>query len=143
MSERKKVVLAYSGGLDTSVMLHWLKYDQGYDVVCMTADVGQGEELSGLHEKAMKSGAVGLHVLDLRETFVRDYVFPSLMANAVYEGYYLLGTALARPPALSTAEHWAAAADLRYAADSHGEAAHTRKQFCSTRQIRYPLPPFG
>ena len=98
MTERKKVVLAYSGGLDTSVMLHWLKYDQGYDVVCMTADVGQGEELDGLREKAMKSGAVGLHVLDLRETFVRDYVFPSLQANAVYEGYYLLGTSLARPP---------------------------------------------
>ena len=98
MSERKKVVLAYSGGLDTSVMLHWLKYDQGYDVVCMTADVGQGEELDGLREKAMKSGAIGLHVLDLRETFVRDYVFPALQANAVYEGYYLLGTSLARPP---------------------------------------------
>jgi len=98
MSTRKKVVLAYSGGLDTSVMLHWLKYEQGYDVVCMTADVGQGEELSGLHEKAMKSGAVGIHILDLRETFVRDYVFPALMANAVYEGYYLLGTSLARPP---------------------------------------------
>ncbi len=98
MSERKKVVLAYSGGLDTSVMLHWLKYDQGYDVVCMTADVGQGEELDGLRDKAMKSGAIGLHVLDLRETFVRDYVFPALQANAVYEGYYLLGTSLARPP---------------------------------------------
>ena len=98
MSERKKVVLAYSGGLDTSVMLHWLKYDQGYDVVCMTADVGQGEELDGLCEKAVKSGAIGLHVLDLRETFVRDYVFPAIQANAVYEGYYLLGTSLARPP---------------------------------------------
>ncbi len=98
MSERKKVVLAYSGGLDTSVMLHWLKYDQGYDVVCMTADVGQGEELDGLREKAVKSGAIGLHVLDLRETFVRDYVFPAIQANAVYEGYYLLGTSLARPP---------------------------------------------
>jgi len=98
MSTRKKVVLAYSGGLDTSVMLHWLKYDQGFDVVCMTADVGQGEELSGLHEKAIKSGALGIHILDLRETFVRDYVFPAVMANAVYEGYYLLGTSLARPP---------------------------------------------
>jgi len=97
MSERKKVVLAYSGGLDTSVMLHWLKYDQGHDVVCMTADVGQGEELDGLREKAIQSGAVGIHILDLRETFVRDYVFPSLQANAVYEGYYLLGTSLARP----------------------------------------------
>lgn len=95
---RKKVVLAYSGGLDTSVMLHWLKYDQGYDVVCMTADVGQGEELDGLRDKAIKSGAVAIHIVDLRETFVRDYVFPALQANAVYEGYYLLGTSLARPP---------------------------------------------
>ncbi len=98
MSERKKVVLAYSGGLDTSVMLHWLKFNQGYDVYCMTADVGQGEELDGLHDKAIKSGAIGLSVVDLRETFVRDYVFPAIQANAVYEGYYLLGTSLARPP---------------------------------------------
>jgi len=95
---RKKVVLAYSGGLDTSVMLHWLKHDQGYDVVCMTADVGQGEELDGLRDKALKSGAVAIHIVDLRDTFVRDYVFPALQANAVYEGYYLLGTSLARPP---------------------------------------------
>jgi len=98
MTERKKVVLAYSGGLDTSVMLHWLRYEQGFDVVCLTADVGQGEELSGLREKAMSSGACGIHIVDLRETFVRDYVFPAVMANAVYEGYYLLGTSLARPP---------------------------------------------
>ncbi|MSQ82052.1 MAG: argininosuccinate synthase [Myxococcales bacterium] len=95
---RRKVVLAYSGGLDTSVMLHWLKYTQGCDVVCMTADVGQGEELDGLRDKAIRSGAEAIHIVDLRETFVRDYVFPSLMANAVYEGYYLLGTSLARPP---------------------------------------------
>ncbi len=97
MSDRKKVILAYSGGLDTSAMLHWLRYDQGYDVICMTADVGQGEELSGLREKAMSSGASDIHIIDVREEFVRDYVFPAIQANAVYEGYYLLGTALARP----------------------------------------------
>jgi argininosuccinate synthase len=95
---RNKVVLAYSGGLDTSVMLHWLRHTQNQDVVCMCADLGQGEELDGLREKALGSGAVAIHILDLRETFVRDYVFPALQANAVYEGYYLLGTSLARPP---------------------------------------------
>ncbi len=97
MSDRKKLVLAYSGGLDTSAMLHWLKVEKGYDIVCMTADIGQGEELSGLHEKALSSGASDIHIVDLREEFVRDYVFPAIQANAVYEGYYLLGTALARP----------------------------------------------
>ena len=97
MSGRKKLVLAYSGGLDTSAMLHWLQAEKGYDIVCMTADIGQGEELSGLREKALGSGASDIHILDLREEFVRDYVFPAIQANAVYEGYYLLGTALARP----------------------------------------------
>ncbi len=97
MGETRKVVLAYSGGLDTSAMLHWLRYKKGYEVVCMTADVGQGEELDGLEEKAISSGASKLYVVDLREEFVRDYVFPAIQANAVYEGYYLLGTALARP----------------------------------------------
>ncbi|MCO4760531.1 MAG: argininosuccinate synthase [Myxococcales bacterium] len=98
MTERKKIVLAYSGGLDTSAMLHWLKEVKGYDVVCMTADVGQGgEELTGLREKALSSGASDIFIVDLREEFVRDYVFPAIQANAVYEGYYLLGTALARP----------------------------------------------
>jgi argininosuccinate synthase len=97
MSNGKKVVLAYSGGLDTSVMAHWLRHEQGYDVHCMTADVGQGEELTGLREKALASGASDLDVVDLRDRFVRDYVFPAIQANAVYEGYYLLGTALARP----------------------------------------------
>lgn len=97
MGEVKKVVLAYSGGLDTSAMLHWLRYKKGYEVICMTADVGQGEELDGLEEKAIASGASKLFVVDLREEFVRDYVYPAIQANAVYEGYYLLGTALARP----------------------------------------------
>lgn len=97
MTDRKKIVLAYSGGLDTSAMLHWLKETKGYDVICMTADVGQGEELSGLREKALSSGASDIFIVDLREEFVRDYVFPAIQANAVYEGYYLLGTSLARP----------------------------------------------
>jgi argininosuccinate synthase len=93
----KKVVLAYSGGLDTSVMLHWLKERYGCEVVCYCADVGQGEELEGLEEKAHATGASKLYVEDLREEFVRDYVWPAVKANAVYEGVYLLGTSLARP----------------------------------------------
>ena len=93
----KKVVLAYSGGLDTSVMLHWLKANYGCEVVCYCADVGQGEELDGLAEKARATGASKLYVEDLRQEFVSDYVWPAVKANAVYEGMYLLGTSLARP----------------------------------------------
>src|SRR5512146_1103331 len=93
----KKVVLAYSGGLDTSVILHWLKAKYGCEVVAFCADVGQGEELAPLEQKAMKSGASAYVCSDLREEFVRDYVFAALRANAVYEGEYLLGTSLARP----------------------------------------------
>jgi argininosuccinate synthase len=99
VTERKirKVVLAYSGGLDTSVMLHWLREQYGCEVVCYCADVGQGEELAGLEEKALRSGASKLYVEDLRREFVEDYVWPAVKANAVYEGVYLLGTSLARP----------------------------------------------
>lgn len=93
----KKVVLAYSGGLDTSAMLLWLKETYGCEVVCYCADVGQGEELSGLEEKAVATGAAKLYVEDLREEFVRDFVWTAVKANAVYEGVYLLGTSLARP----------------------------------------------
>jgi len=93
----KKIVLAYSGGLDTSVMLHWLKERYGCEVVCYCADVGQGEELEGLEEKARATGASKLYVEDLRQEFVSDYVWPAVQANAVYEGVYLLGTSLARP----------------------------------------------
>ena len=95
--ESKKVVLAYSGGLDTSVIVRWLieKYD--LSVICFAADLGQGEELSGLDKKARETGAKKCVILDLRETFVKDYVFPMLRANAVYEGTYLLGTSIARP----------------------------------------------
>ena len=93
----KKIVLAYSGGLDTSVMLHWIKERYGCEVVCYCADVGQGEELNGLQAKARETGAAKLYVEDLRAEFVRDYVWMAVKANAVYEGVYLLGTSLARP----------------------------------------------
>ena len=93
----KKIVLAYSGGLDTSVMLHWLKERYGCEVVCYCANVGQGEELAGLDVKARETGASKLYVEDLRQEFVTDYVWTAVKANAVYEGVYLLGTSLARP----------------------------------------------
>jgi argininosuccinate synthase len=93
----KKIVLAYSGGLDTSVMLRWIKERYGCEVVCYCADVGQGQELEGLEAKAMETGASKLYVEDLREEFVREYVWTAVKANAVYEGVYLLGTSLARP----------------------------------------------
>ena len=93
----KKVVLAYSGGLDTSVILRWLKETYRCEVVAWCADLGQGEELAPLREKALATGAVDYVQDDLREAFVRDFVFPALRANALYEGEYLLGTSLARP----------------------------------------------
>ncbi len=92
-----KVVLAYSGGLDTSVMLHWLKAQFDCEVVCYCADVGQGEELAGLEEKALSSGAHRVYIDDLQREFVSDFVMTAIKANAVYEGVYLMGTALARP----------------------------------------------
>ncbi len=97
MMSREKVVLAYSGGLDTSVILKWLQDEMGYDVICFVADVGQGEELVGLEEKAKATGASKVYIEDLKEEFVRDYVFPAFRADVAYEGLYLLGTALARP----------------------------------------------
>jgi argininosuccinate synthase len=96
-NEVKKVVLAYSGGLDTSVIVTWLIETYGCEVVCFAADVGQKEELSGLKEKAIKTGASKIYIDDLCEEFARDFVFPALRANAIYEGTYLLGTSLARP----------------------------------------------
>ncbi len=93
----KKVILAYSGGLDTSVILQWIKDEYGAEVVAYTADVGQGEEVAEAEEKAMATGASEAIVDDLREEFVAEYVFPAIRANAIYEGYYLLGTSLARP----------------------------------------------
>src|SRR5437764_1571249 len=97
MPDVKRVVLAYSGGLDTSVILRWLIETYRCDVVAFCADLGQGEELIPIRDKARKTGAVAVHVVDLRETFVRDFIFPMLRANAVYEGAYLLGTSIARP----------------------------------------------
>ncbi len=93
----KKIVLAYSGGLDTSVILKWLIEERGAEVVAFCADVGQGEELAPVGEKARATGAVAYEERDAREEFVRDFVFPALRAAAVYEGTYLLGTSLARP----------------------------------------------
>ena len=93
----KKVVLAYSGGLDTSVILRWLKNEFGCEVVTFTADVGQAEELDHLEQKAISTGASKVYIEDLKEEFVRDYVFTALKANAIYEGTYLLGTSIARP----------------------------------------------
>ncbi len=94
----KKIVLAYSGGLDTSVILTWLKETTGAEVVAFCADVGQGgDELEGLDEKARATGAIKCVIADIREEFVRDFCFPMLRANAVYEGEYLLGTSIARP----------------------------------------------
>ena len=92
-----KVVLAYSGGLDTSAMLLWIRETYGAEVICFCADVGQGDELDGLEEKALKTGASKLYVEDLREEFVKDFVWTAVKANALYEGVYLLGTSLARP----------------------------------------------
>jgi len=93
----KKVVLAYSGGLDTSIIIPWLKETYGYEVIAMAADLGQGEELAPLQEKAIKSGASKLYIEDLKEEFLTEFIFPTLKAGAVYEGSYLLGTSFARP----------------------------------------------
>lgn len=92
-----KVVVAYSGGLDTSVIVPWLRENYGCEVICFCADLGQAEELEGLEEKALKSGASKLIVRDLREEFLRDYVLPTMQAGAIYERKYLLGTSFARP----------------------------------------------
>ena len=97
MSAPKKVVLAYSGGLDTSIILKWLQIEYGCEVVTFTADLGQGEELEPARAKAELMGASSIYIEDLREEFVRDFVFPMFRANALYEGLYLLGTSIARP----------------------------------------------
>ncbi len=97
MKKRDKVVLAFSGGLDTSIILKWLQNERDLDVVTFTADIGQGEEIKDAKEKAIKLGVEEIFIEDLKEEFVKDYVFPMFRANAVYEGYYLLGTSIARP----------------------------------------------
>ncbi len=97
MKKYNKVVLAYSGGLDTSVIIPWLKENYGCEIIAVAADVGQGGELDGLNEKALKTGASKLYIEDLKDEFVNDFIFPAIKAGAIYEGKYLLGTSLARP----------------------------------------------
>lgn len=97
MSKKEKVILAYSGGLDTSIIIPWLKENYNYEVIAMAGDVGQGQELDNLEEKALKTGASKLYIEDLRDEFVTNYIFPTLKAGAIYEGKYLLGTSFARP----------------------------------------------
>jgi len=94
---KEKVILAYSGGLDTSIIIPWLKENYDYDVIAVCGDVGQGKETDGLDERAKKAGASKLYIEDLRDEYVKDYIFPTLKAGAVYEGKYLLGTSHARP----------------------------------------------
>ncbi|MGQ9908398.1 MAG: argininosuccinate synthase [Candidatus Flexifilum sp.] len=114
----KKVVLAYSGGLDTSVIVTWLKNNYQCEVVCFTADLGQEEELDGLEEKALRTGASKLYIRDLREEFLTDFIFPMMKAGAVYEREYLLGTSIARP---LIAKHLVEIAELEGAdAIAHG-----------------------
>ena len=95
--DAKKIVLAYSGGLDTSIILKWLKNEYGADIVTFSADLGQGDELDPVREKALKTGASTVYIDDLKEEFVKDFVYPMFRANAIYEGHYLLGTSIARP----------------------------------------------
>jgi argininosuccinate synthase len=97
MSQKEKVVLAYSGGLDTSIIIPWLKENYDYEVIAVAGNVGQGEELAPLKEKAIKTGASKIYIEDLREEFITDFIYPTVKANAVYEGKYLLGTSFARP----------------------------------------------
>lgn len=97
MAQKRKIVLAYSGGLDTSVILKWLQEQYDAEIVTFTADLGQGEEVEPARAKAEAMGVKSIYIEDLREEFARDYVFPMFRANAVYEGEYLLGTSIARP----------------------------------------------
>ena len=97
MSQKEKVVLAYSGGLDTSIIIPWLKENYDCEVIAMAADVGQGEELAPLNEKAIKTGASKIYIEDMKEEFITDFIYPTMKAGAVYEGKYLLGTSFARP----------------------------------------------
>ncbi|MGA9596607.1 MAG: argininosuccinate synthase [Acidimicrobiia bacterium] len=135
MSDIKKVVLAYSGGLDTSVILHWIKQQYDAEVVAYTADVGQGEEVGEAREKALATGATEAIVDDLRAEFVADYVFPAIRANAVYEGYYLLGTSLARP--VISKGMMAVARDTGADAIAHGATGK------GNDQVRFELSAFA
>src|SRR5919109_2816900 len=129
--EVKKVVLAYSGGLDTSVILRWLIEQYGCEVIAFCADLGQGEDLQAIRRKAVKTGASKAVVDDLREEFVKDYVFPMLRANAVYEGSYLLGTSIARP--------LIAKAQVEVATKEHADAVAHGATGKGNDQVRFEL----
>ena len=131
----KKVVLAYSGGLDTSVILKWLQDEYGCEVITFTADIGQGEELAPARQKAKKLGVKQIFVEDLREEFVRDFVFPMFRANALYEGEYLLGTSIARP--LIAQELVRVAKQTRADAISHGATGK------GNDQVRFELGAYA
>jgi argininosuccinate synthase len=131
----RKVVLAYSGGLDTSVILKWLQDEYGCEVITFTADIGQGEELAPARQKAKKLGVKQIFVEDLREEFVRDFVFPMFRANALYEGEYLLGTSIARP--LIAQELVRVAKQTRADAISHGATGK------GNDQVRFELGAYA
>ena len=130
-SEVKKIVLAYSGGLDTSVMLHWLKEKYGCPILAFVADVGQGEDLLSIEKKAYATGADKVVISDLREEFVREFCFPAMQAHALYEGEYLMGTSLARPAIAR--EQVKVAADWGADAVAHGSTGK------GNDQIRFEL----
>ncbi|HCX64368.1 MAG TPA: argininosuccinate synthase, partial [Eubacteriaceae bacterium] len=104
---KKKVVLAYSGGLDTTAIIPWLKENYDYEVIAVCVDVGQGQEIDGLEERAKASGASKLYIDDVTDTFVDEFVYPMVKAGAVYENKYLLGTAIARPLIAERLVHYA------------------------------------
>ncbi len=131
----KKIVVAYSGGLDTSVIITWLRETYGCEVIAFTADIGQGEELEPLRDKAIKTGASKIHIDDLREEFVRDFVFPMLRANAVYEGHYLLGTSIARP--------LIAKRQIEIAVSEHADAVCHGATGKGNDQVRFELTYFA
>ena len=138
----KKVVLAYSGGLDTSVILKWLQTAYGCEVVTFTADLGQGEELEPVRGKAAAAGVKEIFIDDLREEFVRDFVFPMFRANSLYEGTYLLGTSIARP--LIARRQIEIAREVGADAVSHGATGKGNDQVCGTFvffPLQLPPPP--
>ena len=129
----KKVVLAYSGGLDTSVILKWLQDTYDCEVVTFTADIGQGDEVEDARKKAEAAGVKEIFIEDLQDTFVADYVFPMFRANALYEGTYLLGTAIARP--LIAKRQIEIAAEVGADAVAHGATARATTRCASNSAI--------
>src|SRR6201996_12906 len=127
-----KIVLAYSGGLDTSVILRWLKENHHAEIIAFCADIGQEEELAGLDEKALSTGASKCVIEDLREEFARDFIFPMMQAGALYEGQYFLGTSIARPLIAKRMVDIARAEGAQ--AVAHGATGK------GTDQVRFELP---